>query len=137
MATPNRNEEWCADFDAWVGQTAGAVVVYQYINGDLNSDVVNGDGDRAGFSVVEVGSNEYRADAPGVTAYLSATCHRVPCRPRVSRSHDSPMTRTSTDNSTAHLIRNYIPVSCCEGSENWAIVTKLATLCILESGLRW
>ncbi len=124
----NRNEEWCADFAAWVWQNAGAEVTYQYINGDLNSssasfyewgvahgtwhpvgsgyvpepgdvavyglntetlvaqhvavvvsdtsgdkgpDVVNGDGDRTGFSVVEVGNDEYRADAPGVTAYLS------------------------------------------------------------------
>jgi CHAP domain-containing protein len=124
----NRAEEWCADFAAWVWQSAGAEVVYQFINGDLNSssasfyewgvaqgtwhpvgsgyvpepgdvavyglnesqlvaqhvavvvsdtpgekgpDVVNGDGDRTGFSVVEVGNNEYKADAPGTTAYLS------------------------------------------------------------------
>ncbi|MGA3221880.1 MAG: CHAP domain-containing protein, partial [Acidimicrobiales bacterium] len=33
----NMDEEWCADFAAWVWQTAGAPVVYQYINGDLNS----------------------------------------------------------------------------------------------------
>lgn len=124
----NHNEEWCADFAAWVWQNAGAEVVYQYINGDLNSssasfyewgvahgtwhpvgsgyvpepgdvavygldtstlvaqhvaivvsdtsgdrgpDVVNGDGDRSAFSVVQVGNDEYKADAPGITAYLS------------------------------------------------------------------
>ncbi len=124
----NRAEEWCADFAAWVWQSAGAQVVYQFINGDLNSssasfyewgvahgtwhpvgsgyvpqpgdvavyglyaaqlvaqhvaivvsdppsgkgpDVVNGDGDRTGFSVVEVGDDEYKADAPGSAAYLS------------------------------------------------------------------
>lgn len=124
----NRSEEWCADFAAWVWQSAGADVVYQFISGDLNSssasfyewgvahdtwhpldsryvpqpgdvavygldattlvaqhvaivvsnspaekgpDVVNGDGDRAGFSVVEVGNDEYKADAPGAAAYLS------------------------------------------------------------------
>lgn len=33
----NMDEEWCADFAAWVWQHAGAKVVYQYINGDLNS----------------------------------------------------------------------------------------------------
>ncbi len=33
----NMDEEWCADFAAWVWQTAGAPVVYQYINGDLTS----------------------------------------------------------------------------------------------------
>jgi hypothetical protein len=124
----NRNEEWCADFAAWVWQSAGAEVVYQYINGDLNSssasfyewgvahgtwhpvgsgyvpepgdvavyglnapnlvaqhvaivvsdtsgakgpDAVNGDGDKGAFSSVELGNNEYKANAPGITAYLS------------------------------------------------------------------
>jgi CHAP domain len=124
----NRSEEWCADFAAWVWQTAGADVDYQFISGDLNSssasfyewgiahgtwhpsgsnyvpepgdvavygldtstliaqhvaivvrdlpgakgpDVVNGDGDHAGFSVVEVGNDQYKADAPGAAAYLS------------------------------------------------------------------
>jgi hypothetical protein len=114
-----RSEEWCADFAAWVWQRAGAEVVYQYVNGDLNSsaasfyewgvahgtwhpvgsgyvpqpgdvavygldpatlvaqhvavvvgyhrgakgpDVINGDGDHTGFSVVEAESDEYRAD---------------------------------------------------------------------------
>ncbi len=33
----NLDEQWCADFAAWVWQEAGAPVVYQYINGDLNS----------------------------------------------------------------------------------------------------
>lgn len=32
-----RDEQWCADFAAWVWQKAGARVVYQFINGDLNS----------------------------------------------------------------------------------------------------
>lgn len=31
------NEEWCADFAAWAWKKAGVPVVYQYINGDLNS----------------------------------------------------------------------------------------------------
>ncbi len=33
----NLDEQWCADFAAWVWQRAGAKVVYQYTNGDLNS----------------------------------------------------------------------------------------------------
>jgi hypothetical protein len=33
----NLDEEWCADFAAWVWQKAGAEVTYQYVNGDLNS----------------------------------------------------------------------------------------------------
>jgi hypothetical protein len=124
----NLDEEWCADFAAWVWESAGATVVYQYINGDLNSssasfyewgvangtwhpvssnyvpepgdvavygldaetlvaqhvavvvsdtqgsrgpNVVNGDGDKGGFSLVEARNKQYKADAPGVTAYLS------------------------------------------------------------------
>jgi hypothetical protein len=131
----NRNEEWCADFAAWVWQSAGAEVVYQFINGDINSssasfyewgvangtwhpassgyvpepgdvavyglnestlvaqhvaivvsdspgdkgpDVVNGDGDKSAYSIVEVGNDEYKADAPGVTAYLSGYVSPTP-----------------------------------------------------------
>ncbi len=33
----NRDEEWCADFAAWAWRMAGVPLVYQYINGDLNS----------------------------------------------------------------------------------------------------
>lgn len=33
----NLDEEWCADFAAWVWYEAGVPVTYQYINGDLNS----------------------------------------------------------------------------------------------------
>lgn len=122
------DEEWCADFAAWVWRKAGAVVDYQFVNGDLNSssasfyewgvahgtwhpvgsgytpqpgdavvygldvstlvaqhvaivtsmpprqrgpDVVNGDGDRTGFSVVETGTDQYDADVPGAVAPLS------------------------------------------------------------------
>jgi hypothetical protein len=116
----NRDEQWCADFAAWVWKTAGVAVTYELKPGDINSasasfylwgighstwhpigsgyvpepgdvavyglntdsliathvavvtgysagargpDVVNGDGDRTGFSVVESGRNQYRADA--------------------------------------------------------------------------
>jgi hypothetical protein len=115
----NLDEEWCADFAAWVWKEAGAQVDYQYINGDLNSsaasfyewgvqngtwhpvgdgytpqpgdvavygldvpdlvadhvavvtsytvgdrgpNVVNGDGDHHGFSVVETEKDEVVAD---------------------------------------------------------------------------
>jgi hypothetical protein len=33
----NRDEQWCADFAAWAWRMAGVPVIYQYINGDLNS----------------------------------------------------------------------------------------------------
>ena len=37
----NLDEEWCADFAAWVWKKAGATVDYQYINGDLNSSAAS------------------------------------------------------------------------------------------------
>jgi hypothetical protein len=129
------DEEWCADFAAWTWMKSGALVTYQYVNGDINSsaasfyewgvrhgtwhsvgsgytprpgdvavygldtgnlvashvavvigyhegeqgpDVVNGDGDKTGFSVVEVGNDQYKADAPGSVAYLSGYTSPTP-----------------------------------------------------------
>ncbi len=37
----NLDEEWCADFAAWVWKQAGAEVNYQYVNGDLNSSAAS------------------------------------------------------------------------------------------------
>lgn len=132
----NTDEEWCADFAAWVWLKAGADVDYQFINGDINSsaasfyewgelhgtwhpagsgytpqpgdvavygldagpqplashvaivvgyhtgnrgpDVVNGDGDIGAFSIVQRGSDEYKADAPGSVAYLSGYVSPIP-----------------------------------------------------------
>jgi hypothetical protein len=37
----NLDEEWCADFAAWVWQKAGAAVTYQFVNGDLNSSAAS------------------------------------------------------------------------------------------------
>jgi len=124
----NLDEEWCADFAAWVWKQAGAVVEYQLAPGYLNSDsasfyvwgvdhhtwhpvgshyrpqpgdvavyglnlatvtavhvavvtaatsndaapdVVNGDGDRTGFSVVEAGTRQAFADVKGGGGRLS------------------------------------------------------------------
>lgn len=124
----NLDEEWCADFAAWVWKEAGAVVDYKLAPGYLNSDsasfyvwgthhgtwhpvssgyepqpgdvavygldtkavtavhvavvvassgddaapdVVNGDGDRTGYSVVEVANNQAFADATRKGAPLS------------------------------------------------------------------
>ncbi len=118
----NLDEQWCADFAAWVWQGAGTEVTYQFINGDLNSssasfyewgvargtwhpvgsgyvplpgdvavyglnvpalvaqhvaivisfsagdqgpNTINGDGDRTGFSAVDIGIDQYQADVPG------------------------------------------------------------------------
>jgi hypothetical protein len=124
----NLDEQWCADFAAWVWQKSGASVTYEYINGDLNSSsasfyewgvargtwhpvgssyvpqpgdvvvygldtatlvaqhdaiviswpngsrgptAVNGDGDRTGFSAVEVGGNQYKIALDGHTSLIS------------------------------------------------------------------
>ncbi|HVC71084.1 MAG TPA: CHAP domain-containing protein [Acidimicrobiales bacterium] len=135
-ATSNLDEEWCADFAAWVWKTAGAKVDYQFIHGDLNSsaasfyewgmahgrwhpvgarytpepgdvavygldpstlvaqhvaivtsytrgnrgpNVVNGDGDHQGFSVVETGADEVVADIANRTgAHLSGYVSPLP-----------------------------------------------------------
>jgi hypothetical protein len=37
----NLDEEWCADFAAWVWKQAGVPVTYQYISGDLNSSAAS------------------------------------------------------------------------------------------------
>jgi hypothetical protein len=131
----NRDEEWCADFAAWVWQKAGALVNYQFINGDLNSsaasfyewgtshgtwhpagsgyipqpgdvavygldaatlvashvavvvgyhqgdngpNVINGDGDKSAYSVVELEDDEYKSDAPGHSAPLSGYTSPTP-----------------------------------------------------------
>jgi hypothetical protein len=129
----NLDEEWCADFAAWVWKQAGAEVEYQLAPGYLNSDsasfyvwgldhhtwhpigtpytpqpgdvaiygldtstvtadhvaivtaatthqdapdVINGDGDRTGFSVVETGTKQVFADTKGgsgskISGYVS------------------------------------------------------------------
>jgi len=37
----NLDEEWCVDFAAWVWQRAGALVVYQYLDGDINGSAAS------------------------------------------------------------------------------------------------
>jgi len=130
----NLDEEWCADFAAWVWLKSGALVNYQFINGYLNSsaasfyewglahgtwhpvgsgyvpragdvavygldestliathvaivisytpgdkgpDVVNGDGDRTAFSIVELGTDQYKADVSS-SAYLAGYTSPTP-----------------------------------------------------------
>jgi hypothetical protein len=118
----NRDEQWCADFAAWVWRKAGVQFVYGQVPGEINAasvsfyqwglahhswhpfgsgyvpkagdvavygldvassqaehvavvtsyssgargpDVINGDGERTGFSVVETGTDQYKADLTG------------------------------------------------------------------------
>lgn len=53
-------------------------VVTGYSPGTKGPDVVNGDGDRTGFSVVETGSDQYRADTPGTVAVLAGYASPIP-----------------------------------------------------------
>ncbi len=143
---PNANldEQWCADFAAWVWHKAGVRFVYGLQPGDLNAasasfyqwglahhtwhpvgsgyvpmpgdvavygldasvpqaqhvavvigytpgargpDVVNGDGERTGFSVVETGHDQYKSDITGnggqLAGYVSPPPVPVPhARPK-------------------------------------------------------
>lgn len=47
-------------------------IVAAYTKGHRGPDAINGDGDRTGFSVVEIGINEYKADLNSTTAYVLA-----------------------------------------------------------------
>jgi hypothetical protein len=137
----NLDEEWCADFAAWVWKQAGALVSYQLAPGFLNADsasfyvwgmnhgtwhpagsgytpqpgdvavyglntvavtavhvalvtastgdnnapdVVNGDGDRTGYSVVETGQQQAYADVKGKGAPLSGYVSPLPSSPATS-----------------------------------------------------
>ena len=53
-------------------------IVVSDSRGDKGPDVVNGDGDHTGFSVVEGGNDEYKADAAGAPAYLSGFVSPTP-----------------------------------------------------------
>ncbi len=124
----DRDEQWCADFAAWVWRRAGVLFVYGLGPDDLNAasvsfylwgvayhtwhpvgsgyvpqpgdvavygldlqtvqaqhvavvisyspgargpNVVNGDGERTGFSVVEAGNDQYKADLTGSGGQLA------------------------------------------------------------------
>ena len=65
--------------DPTTGTAAHVAVVTGYHQGTRGPDVVNGDGDRTGFSVVETGTDQYKADTPGTVALLSG--YASPVRP--------------------------------------------------------
>jgi hypothetical protein len=138
----NRDEEWCADFAAWVWRKAGVQFVYGQAPGEINAasvsfyqwglahhrwhpvgsiyvpkagdiavyglelstekaehvavvtsyspgergpNVVNGDGERTGFSVVETGTDQYKADLTGnggqLAGYVSPPPAHNPGKP--------------------------------------------------------
>jgi hypothetical protein len=151
----NRDEQWCADFAAWVWRRAGVSFVYGFGLDDINAgsvsfyrwgvshhtwhpvgsgyvpqggdvavygldlpasdaqhvaivvsyspgakgpDVVNGDGDRTGFSVVESGTDQYKADLAGnggqLAGYVSPPAPRA--RRRSARASGSALVSETT-----------------------------------------
>ncbi|MGA3351951.1 MAG: CHAP domain-containing protein [Acidimicrobiales bacterium] len=131
----NRDEQWCADFAAWVWRKAGVQFVYgqgpgeinaasvsfylwgvahhrwhavgsgyvpepgdvavygldigstqaqhvaivtSYVPGARGPNVVNGDGERTGFSVVETGIDQYKADLTGDGGLLAGYVSPAP-----------------------------------------------------------
>jgi hypothetical protein len=72
--------------DPTTGTAAHVAIVTGYRAGARGPDVVNGDGDRTGFSVVEVGTDQYKADIPGLDAPVSG--YASPIRP--PGTHSSP-----------------------------------------------
>lgn len=73
--------------DVTSGSADHVAVVTSDTAHDRGPNVVNGDGDRTGFSVVEVGHDEYKADAPGGPSPLSG--YASPIIPPRSRSRSS------------------------------------------------
>lgn len=59
---------------------AHVAVVTGFKKGERGPDVVNGDGDHTGFSVVESGADQYRSDGPGAGAPLSGYAAPIPPR---------------------------------------------------------
>ena len=60
------------------GAAAHVAIVTYDAPGSRGPDVVNGDGDRTGFSVVETGTDQYTADIPGTRAPLSGYASPIP-----------------------------------------------------------
>lgn len=60
------------------GSADHVAVVTGFTQGTRGPDVVNGDGDRTGYSVVETGTDQYTADTPGVVAHLAGYASPIP-----------------------------------------------------------
>lgn len=76
--TPKPGDVAVYGLDAAGNTAVHVAVVTGYTPGTRGPDVVNGDGDRTGFSVVESGTDQYKADAPGGPAPLSGYASPVP-----------------------------------------------------------
>ncbi|MCU1489818.1 MAG: hypothetical protein JWM85_1223, partial [Acidimicrobiaceae bacterium] len=66
------------------GAAQHVAVVTSYTPGSRGPDVVNGDGSRTGFSVVEVGQDQWKADIHGNGGQLAGYVSPSPPPPRVT-----------------------------------------------------
>ncbi|MHB1553195.1 MAG: CHAP domain-containing protein [Acidimicrobiales bacterium] len=82
--TPQPGDVAVYGLDPTSGNAAHVAIVTGYQRGARGPDVVNGDGDRTGFSVVEVGTDQAKADIPGSVAPLSG--YASPIRPDYAHS---------------------------------------------------
>lgn len=76
--TPQPGDVAVYGLDATTGSAAHVAIVTGDPPGSRGPDVVNGDGDRTGFSVVETGTDQYKADAGSGTALLSGYAAPIP-----------------------------------------------------------
>lgn len=76
--TPQAGDVAVYGLDAPAGSADHVAVVTGYEAGARGPDVVNGDGDHTGFSVVEVGTDQYRADTPATVAPLAGYASPIP-----------------------------------------------------------
>jgi hypothetical protein len=60
--TPKPGDVAVYGLDTTTLVAAHGVIVISYALGSRGPDAINGDGDRTGFSVIEIGNGEYRAD---------------------------------------------------------------------------
>jgi CHAP domain len=79
--TPQPGDVAVYGLDTAAGTAAHVAVVTYFTPGARGPDVVNGDGDRTGFSVVESGSDQYEADTPGTASPLSGYASPIPAAP--------------------------------------------------------
>ncbi len=76
--TPQPGDAAVYGLDPAAGTASHVAIVTGYQPGARGPDVVNGDGDRTGFSVVEPGTDQYKADITGSNAPLSGYASPIP-----------------------------------------------------------
>ncbi len=81
--TPQPGDVAVYGLDPATGTADHVAIVTGDSPGARGPDVVNGDGDRTGFSVVETGTDQYTADTPGTDARLSGYASPVAPTPAV------------------------------------------------------